>query len=85
MLTRRILRSAFPLFGLLALTSIANSLARSAPSPMTDKQPVQRGYYRYPAIHGDTIVFNSEGDLWSVDVHGGPARRLTSNLSLIHI
>ena len=79
MLTRRILRSAFPLFGLLALTSIANSLARSAPSPMTDKQPVQRGYYRYPAIHGDTIVFNSEGDLWSVDVHGGPARRLTSN------
>lgn len=38
-----------------------------------------RGYYRYPAIHGDTIVFTSEGDLWSVGVEGGVARRLTSH------
>ncbi|MGO8998109.1 MAG: hypothetical protein ACLQVI_32725, partial [Polyangiaceae bacterium] len=22
------------------------------------------GYYRYPTIHGDTIIFTSEGDLW---------------------
>lgn len=39
----------------------------------------QRGYYRDPAIHGDMVVFTSEGDLWSVSVHGGQARRLTSN------
>src|SRR5512136_2778129 len=39
----------------------------------------RNGYYRYPAIHGDTIVFTSEGDLWTVDVKGGPARRLTSH------
>src|ERR1700692_3266001 len=38
-----------------------------------------RGYYRYPAIHGDTVVFTSEGDLWSVGVEGGVARRLTSH------
>ncbi len=39
----------------------------------------QRGYYRDPAIHGDMVLFTSEGDLWSVNVHGGQARRLTSN------
>ncbi len=38
-----------------------------------------RGYYRSPAIHGDSIVFTSEGDLWSVQSQGGVARRLTSH------
>jgi len=32
---------------------------------------IPRGYYHYPAIHGDTIIFTSEGDLWSVSVQGG--------------
>lgn len=37
------------------------------------------GYYRMPAIHGDTIVFVSEGDLWKAPLTGGAARRLTSH------
>ena len=45
-----------------------------------DNLPVSRpGYYRSPAIHGDTIIFTAEGDLWSVNTKGGAARRLTSN------
>lgn len=42
----------------------------------------RNGFYRYPAVHGDTVVFTSEGDLWSVDIKGGNARRLTSNSGL---
>ncbi|HVT98998.1 MAG TPA: hypothetical protein VHE33_15950, partial [Acidobacteriaceae bacterium] len=36
------------------------------------------GYYREPALHGDTLIFASEGDLWTVNLHGGAAHRLTS-------
>ena len=36
-----------------------------------DKPSTRPGYYRYPAIHGDTIIFTAEGDLWSVSAKGG--------------
>jgi tricorn protease len=45
----------------------------------SDAPELHRGYYRDPALHGDTLVFTSEGDLWAVSVRGGAARRLTSN------
>ncbi|MEN0050266.1 MAG: S41 family peptidase [Bacteroidota bacterium] len=37
------------------------------------------GYYQYPDIHQNTIVFTAEGDLWKVAVEGGLAQRLTTH------
>lgn len=38
------------------------------------------GYFRWPAVHGDRVVFVSEDDLWEVPLGGGDARRMTSGL-----
>jgi tricorn protease len=38
------------------------------------------GYFRTPTVFGDTVVFVSEDDLWSVALGGGVATRLTAGL-----
>jgi tricorn protease len=38
---------------------------------------MDHGYYRYPTIAGDRIVYVCEDDLWSVPAQGGNAVRLT--------
>jgi tricorn protease len=43
------------------------------------------GYYRFPTIHDDNVVFVCEDDLWTVSVQGGIARRLTSNLGEVSL
>lgn len=42
---------------------------------------MQSGYYRFPTLQQNTVVFTSEDDLWAVPAAGGVARRLTSSLS----
>jgi tricorn protease len=51
----------------------------SSPISASDAPELHRGYYRSPALHGDTIVFTSEGDLWTIGTQGGVAHRLTSD------
>ncbi len=46
-----------------------------------------QGYYRYPTIFDDSVIFVSEGDLWRIDHIDAdvktPARRLTHNKGVI--
>jgi len=78
MSTAQLLRAAIHASALVAIALGLNiTCAGSA-----DSQSLRSGYYRFPAVHGDTVVFTSEGDLWSVGISGGVPRRLTSNAGM---
>jgi tricorn protease len=60
------------LISLFTLTSVASNLAQSPASS-------EARLLRFPAIHGNQIVFSYAGDLFTVSSTGGVARRLTSD------
>ena len=41
------------------------------------------GYYRFPTINGDLVVFVSEDDLWSFNLSDSSIQRLTSNYGAV--
>lgn len=41
-----------------------------------------QGYYGHPAVHGERIVFQAEGDLWLAPLAGGTAERLTTHVEV---
>ena len=53
----------------LAVVLFALALSSNAAEP----------FLRRPAIHGDSVAFTAEGDLWIASVSNGEARRLTTH------
>jgi len=59
------------------LTVLALLLLAGVAKPQA--APEEARLLRFPAIHGDTVVFTYAGNLYAVPASGGIARRLTSH------
>lgn len=63
----------------LTLALLATVLPTPPRPPAVEPPTSSHGYYRSPTIRGETIVFTAEGDLWTISIQGGEARRLTTH------
>ncbi len=43
-----------------------------------------KGYYRFPALHQQTLIFTAEGDLWRLDLSSDIPYRLTTHHGMEH-
>ena len=66
----------------LAVTPAAADAGRPMVSPASPPADA-RGYFRWPTLHGDTLAFVCEDDLYAVSASGGVPRRLTDAPGLV--
>lgn len=60
----------------------ALALTILAASTLGQSEPTEMRLMRMPDVHGETVVFMYAGDLWSSNLEGGVARRLTTHPGL---
>ena len=78
--TPLLIRAVISATSVLTMLTLAGSLPpASAQAAAAEAVPKPGGYCRFPAIHGDQVIFTAEGDLWEVGIRGGAAHRLTSH------
>jgi len=63
----------------MALFLLLTAFSTQSSSPQNDESQAPEGYFRFPTIHNDQVIFTAEGDLWQVATQGGLAHRLTTH------
>lgn len=49
---------------------------------VTVKQTATQAFFRFPDVHGEQVVFTSEGDLWLGSIRSGETHRLTTDAGI---